>query len=212
VRFANRREAAEQLAAKLEHMRVYDPIVLGLPRGGVPIAAVVARHLHASLDVIIVRKVGVPFHRELAMGAIGEEGAQVLEPEVIAAARVKPEEIDRIVAEEQREVVRRAERYRQGREPLSIAGRTVVIVDDGIATGSTARAAIQVARARGAARVVLACPVASIESAAELRAEVDEIVVVAAPRHFMAVGQFYEDFSATSDEEVTAALRSGASD
>jgi predicted phosphoribosyltransferase len=211
VRFANRREAAEQLAAKLEHMRVYDPIVLGLPRGGVPIAAVVARHLHASLDVIIVRKVGVPFHRELAMGAIGEEGAQVLEPEVIAAARVKPEEIDRIVAEEQREVVRRAERYRQGRERISLAGRTVIIVDDGIATGSTARAAIQVARASGAARVVLACPVASIESAEELQAEVDELVVVATPRHFMAVGQFYEDFSATSDEEVTAALRSAAS-
>ena len=207
MRFANRRDAGEQLTTKLEHLRGADPVVLGLPRGGVPIAAIVARRLRAQLDVIIVRKVGVPFHRELAMGAVGEEGAQVLESEVIAAARVKPEEVDRVVAEEQREVVRRAQRYREGRAPVSIAGRTAVIVDDGIATGSTARAAIQVARARGAERVVLACPVASVESAEELRAEVDEFVVVATPRHFMAVGQFYEDFSATTDDEVTAALR-----
>jgi putative phosphoribosyl transferase len=206
VPFRDRRDAADQLARRLDALATEHPVVLALPRGGVPVAAVVARYLHAPLDVLVVRKVGVPYHRELAMGAVGEEGAQILDDHLIRLARVTPEQVARVVAEERREVDRRAHSYRDGRAPLPIAGRTVVIVDDGIATGSTARAAIQVARARGASRVVLAAPVVSAESARELATEVDELVVVAAPQDFMAVGQFYDDFSATTDEEVTSIL------
>ena len=209
--FRDRRGAARRLAPLLEHVRSERPIVLGLPRGGVPIAAVVADHLGAPLDILVVRKVGVPHHRELAMGAVGEDGAGVADEDVIRMAGARPDEVTRVIKEERVEVERRARRYRDGRAPVPIKGRTVVIADDGIATGSTARAAIQIARARGARRVVLAAPVASAQAVRDLTSEVDEMVVVAAPEDFMAVGQFYRDFSATSDEEVVSLLAAAAS-
>jgi putative phosphoribosyl transferase len=202
-RFRDRRDAAEQLARRLDHLRAEHPIVLGLPRGGVPVAAVVAERLHAPLDILVVRKLGVPYQREFAMGAVGEEGARVLDDAAVRMSGATPEQVARVEAEERLEVDRRARRYRNHRRPLSLAGRTALIVDDGIATGSTARVAAQIARARGAARVILAAPVIPADRIADLRQEADEVVVVAAPELFGAVGQFYDDFSATSDDEVT---------
>jgi len=204
--FRDRRDAGEQLAARLTHLESEHPLVLGLPRGGVPVAALVAARLHAPLDILVVRKLGVPFQPELAMGAIGEEGARVLEPTVIRQAGITTEQIAAVEAKERVEIERRAARYRDGRTPVPISGRVVVIVDDGIATGSTALAAIQVARHRGAARVVLAAPVAAAETARELRSVVDELVCVATPEDFGAVGRFYQNFSQTSDDEVASLL------
>ena len=204
--FRDRREAGERLAACLTHLESEHPLVLGLPRGGVPVAAIVAARLRAPLDILVVRKLGVPVQPELAMGAIGEEGARVLEPNVIRLVGVTPEQIATVEARERVEIERRAARYRGGRTPIPLSGRVVVIVDDGIATGSTALAAVQVARHRGAARVVLAAPVAAAETARALRSVVDELVCVATPEDFGAVGRFYRDFSQTSDDEVASLL------
>jgi putative phosphoribosyl transferase len=211
--FRDRRDAGEQLAARLAHLESEHPLVLALPRGGVPVAALVAARLHAPLDILVVRKLGVPFHPELAMGAVGEDGSRVLEHTVIRQAGITAQQIATVEAQERAEIERRAARYRDGRTPVPLSGRVVVIVDDGIATGSTALAAIQVARHRGAARVVLAAPVAAAETARELASVVDELVCVATPEHFAAVGQFYRDFSQTSDDEVAsllAAARAGS--
>ena len=205
-RFRDRSDAGEQLAARLAHLESEHPVVLGLPRGGVPVAALVAARLHAPLDILVVRKLGVPSQPELAMGAIGEDGARVLEPTVIRQAGITTEVIAAVEAKERAEVERRAARYRDGRESVPIAGRMVVIVDDGIATGSTARAAIQVVRGRGAERVVLAVPVAAPEIARELASVVDELACVATPEHLGSVGQFYDDFSQTTDGEVVSLL------
>jgi predicted phosphoribosyltransferase/dienelactone hydrolase len=204
--FRDRDDAGEQLAARLDHLAAQQPIVLALPRGGVPVAAHVAARLHAPLDILVVRKLGVPFHPELAMGAIGEEGARVLEPDVLRHAGITAEQLATVEAAERTEIKRRAARYRDGRAPVPLEGRVVVIVDDGIATGSTARAAIQIARHRGAARVVLAVPVAAAETAHELASLVDELVCVSTPAYFVAVGQFYRDFSQVSDDDVAALL------
>ncbi len=181
-------------------------VVVGLPRGGVPVAFEVARSLGAPLDVIVVRKLGVPFQPELGMGAIGEGGARVVDKEVQVAAGVSVEELAAVEAKERAELDRRVRRFRGMRPPVPLAGRTVVVVDDGIATGSTARAACQVARARGAARVVLAVPVASAESVATLSHDANEVVCIAMPTRFLGIGQFYEDFTQTSDGEVVALL------
>ena len=204
--FRDRRDAGERLAARLTYLESEHPLVLGLPRGGVPVAAVVAARLHAPLDILVVRKLGVPFQPELAMGAIGEEGARVLESNVIRQAGITAGQIAAVETKERAEIERRAARYRDGRTPVPLSGRVVVIVDDGIATGSTALAAIQVARHRGAARVVLAAPVASAETARDLMSVVDEFVCVATPEDFGAVGRFYRDFSQTSDDEVASLL------
>ena len=204
--FRDRRDAGEQLAERLTYLESQHPLILGLPRGGVPVAALVAARLHAPLDILVVRKLGVPFQPELAMGAIGEEGARVLEPNVIRQVGITAEQIATVEAKERAEIERRAARYRDGRTSLPLAGRVVVIVDDGIATGSTALAAIQVARHRGAARVVLAAPVAAADTARELTSVVDELVCVATPEDFGAVGRFYRDFSQTSDDEVASLL------
>jgi putative phosphoribosyl transferase len=195
------------LAGRLSHLPGEDVVVLGLPRGGVPVAFEVATALRAPLDVIVVRKLGVPFQPELAMGAIGEGGARVTNDEVVRMAEVTPQELAAVEARERAELERRTRRFRGDRPPVPIAGKTVVVVDDGIATGSTARAACEVARARGAQRVVLAVPVASAGAIAELRGDVDEMVWVESPRHLWAVGQSYRDFSQTSDEEVVELLR-----
>jgi putative phosphoribosyl transferase len=209
VRFRDRRDAGRQLAQRLESVRGPDVVVLGLPSGGVPVAAEVARALGAPLDVIVVRKVGVPGHRELAMGAVGEGGVRVADERVLRLAHVAPEEFARAGQRERDELDECVQRFRGGRPPLTLTGRVAVIVDDGIATGSTARAACSVARALGAARVVLAAPVCARESARSLASDADELVCLHSPRNFGAVGQFYDDFRATQDEEVLELLEGG---
>ncbi|HET6811750.1 MAG TPA: phosphoribosyltransferase family protein [Acidimicrobiales bacterium] len=204
--FADRVQAGRQLAARLEHLRDRRPVVVGLPRGGVPVAAEVARALDAPLDVILVRKLGVPFQPELAMGAVGEDGVTVVNHEVVDAARVPGHEMRAAEERERAELERRAHTYRGDRARVPLADRAVIVVDDGIATGSTARAACQVARAAGASYVVLAVPVAPPDWAARLSAAADELVAVETPEPFLAVGQFYADFSPTTDEQVVACL------
>jgi putative phosphoribosyl transferase len=204
--FVNRIDAGRCLAARLEYLQGEDLVILGLPRGGVPVAAEVARALHAPLDVIVVRKLGVPFQPELGMGAIGEDGVRVLNLEVVRMAGVSSEELAAVEKRERVELERRAQRFRGGRIPVPIKGKTVVVVDDGIATGSTARAACQVARAHGAARVILAVPVAPRDWTLRLAGDADELVCVDTPEPFFGVGQFYADFSQTTDEEVIACL------
>lgn len=207
--FSDRSEAGRQLGQSLRYLQGPGTVVLGLPRGGVPVAAQVAGQLGAPLDVIVVRKLGVPWQPELGMGAIGEDGVRVLNPEVIAAAGVSGTAVSEVEQQEQAEVTRRARRYRGGRPRQSLDGRIAVIVDDGIATGSTARAACQIARVLGAARVVLAVPVAPAGWQARIGDDADELVSVATPEPFYAIGQFYQDFSQTTDAEVTAALAGG---
>lgn len=204
--FVDRRDAGRQLAARLDHLKGADVVVLGLPRGGVPVAAEVAQALDAPLDVCLVRKLGVPFQPELGMGAIGEGGVRVINDGVVRSARVTPEQLARAEAREREVLESRALRYRGGREPMGIQGRTVLVVDDGVATGSTARAACRIARARGAARIVLAVPVAPHDWSARLGGDADELVCPHTSRHFFAVGQFYNDFSQTDDDEVVACL------
>lgn len=200
--FTNRVDAGRQLAEALRTLPDSDLVVLGLPRGGVPVAAEVATELSAPLDVIIVRKLGVPFQPELAMGAIGEDGIRVRNEDVVHTARVTEQEFAAIEARERTELERRTHNYRGNRDRIDLRGRTALIVDDGIATGSTARAACQVARAHGAARIVLASPVAPPGAAERFADDADQTVFVDTPADFMAVGQFYADFSPTTDDEV----------
>lgn len=204
--FADRVQAGRELASRLLYLRGQPVVVLGLPRGGVPVGAEVARALGAPLDVIVVRKLGVPSQPELAMGAVGEDGARVIDPEVIRMASVSAGELRVVEERERAEVGRRAHRYRAGRDRVPLAGRIGVIVDDGIATGATARAACQVARALGAARVVLGVPVAPPDWQQRIGNDADEMVSVSTPTRFFAIGQFYDDFSQTSDETVVACL------
>jgi len=177
-------------------------VVVGLPRGGVPVADVVARALGAELDVIVVRKVGVPAQPELAMGAVGEDGVVVRNDDVVALAGVGPDELATAERRAGAELERRVAAFRGGRPPIALAGRTVIVVDDGIATGATARAALAVVRALGARRVVLAVPVAAPETLAALRDLADEVVAVATPSTLWAVGSWYRDFAAVEDAEV----------
>ena len=186
-------------------------VVLGLPRGGVPVAAEVARVLGAPLDVIIVRKLGVPSEPELAMGALGEDGIRVDNEVVMTSAALGHAAIEAVVRREKAELALRALRYREGRPRLDLQGRCAVVVDDGIATGSTARAACRVARAHGAERVVLAVPVAPRDTVAALQSECDDVVAVASPEQFYAVGEWYDDFSPTSDIDVVELLRNAQS-
>ena len=208
--FRDRRDAGARLAERLEHVRGEDPVVLALPRGGVPVAYEVATRLGAPLDVIVVRKLGVPFQPELGMGAVGEDGVIVLNEEVVRLARVSERQLAEIVARERAEVERRAARFRGGRPRVDVTGRTAVIVDDGIATGGSARAALQVARAQGARRVVLAVPVGAPDTIAAMQGEADEVICVATPFGFMAVGQGYQDFTQTTDDQVVALLAEAA--
>jgi putative phosphoribosyl transferase len=205
--FADREDAGGRLADLLEFLEGQPVVVLGLPRGGVPVAAKVASKLGAPMDVIIVRKTGVPFQPELAMGAVGEDGIAVTSPDVVAMAGVTDQELAAVQAREGSEVAARAARYRAGRPRLDLAGKVAVVVDDGIATGATARAACQIARAHGAARVVLAVPVAPAGWQERVGVSADEFATVLEPSNFFAVGQFYDDFSQTTDEQVIACLR-----
>lgn len=206
VLFMDRRDAGRQLAARLGHFRDTGVVVLGLPRGGVPVAAEIAGALDAPLDVCLVRKLGVPFHPELGMGAIGEGGVRVINGDVVRLAGVTGDELARVEAQEREVLESRARRYRGGWEPVRIEGRAVLVVDDGVATGSTARAACRIARARGATRIVLAVPVAPQDFGQRLGEAADELISLHTPSDFYAIGQFYADFSQTEDAEVVACL------
>ena len=204
-RFADRADAGWRLAERLERVRGARPVILGLPRGGVPVAYQVATALDAPLDVIVVRKLGVPFQPEVAMGAIGEDGARVLDQRIVSQAGVTPEEVAEVERRESQELAVRMRRYRRGRDRVDLTGRTAIVVDDGLATGSTARVACRIARQLGASSVVLAVPVGPAETLSDFD-EADEVVAVSIPPRFVAVGHHYEDFSPTSDDEVIVLL------
>ena len=202
-RFRDRHDAGRLLAAKLgTYANRPDVIVLALPRGGVPVAAEVARALGAPFDVFLVRKLGIPGHEELAMGAIATGGARVVNDDVVRALHIPDRVIDAVAEQEARELARRERLYRGGRPPLDVRGRTVILVDDGLATGATMLAAVQALRQQRPARMVVAVPIAPPETCEELRAEVDDVICAVTPEPFHAVGLWYEDFSQTTDEEV----------
>lgn len=205
--FRDRVDAGEQLA---EHVarQVVEPntVVLGLPRGGVPVAAQVANLLHMPLDVLVVRKVGVPWNPELAMGAVGPGDSIVLDEHLISRAGVTPAEVERTIATERAERNRREHEYRRGRPPISLTDRTVVIVDDGLATGASMAVAIQVVETTQPERIVMAVPVAPPSAMRRLGAQVSQAIAVMTPSSFSAVGQWYRDFSPTSDDEVRLLL------
>jgi putative phosphoribosyl transferase len=209
--FHDRSDAGRRLAQACARFRPDRPVVVGLPRGGVPVAAEVAQELAAPLDVVVVRKVGVPFHPELAMGAVGEDGVRVRNETVVDAAGIGRAELEAAEQRALEEVQRRAARFRAGRERVPLRDRTVIVVDDGIATGATARAALRVVRALGAARIVLAVPVGAPATIEALRDDADDVVCLYQPANFFAVGQFYDRFDQVQDDEVIDVLRHGTS-
>jgi putative phosphoribosyl transferase len=203
VLFQDRHDAGRQLAVRLlPYAGRDDVVVLALPRGGVPVGYEVARALGAPLDVFLVRKLGVPGHEELAMGAIASGGVRVLNQRVIDALRITADVIEQVTTMELEELERREREYRDGRPPVEVAGRVAILVDDGLATGASMRAAIAALRRRGPGRIVVAVPVGAAETCSDLRQEADEAVCAAEPTDFYAVGLWYEDFSQTTDEEV----------
>ena len=204
--FRDRQQAGKQLAQLLRRFAAEDPIVLALPRGGVPVAYEVARELGAPLDVLIVRKIGAPFQPELGLGAITEGGTRFVDEDMCAVLGVSPQEIDEIAAREQIEIEHRLRRYRNGRPLPPLAGRTVILVDDGVATGGTARAAIRALRTFQPKRIVFAVPVAAVQAAELLGSEADELVAVEVPDDLMAIGAWYEDFSQVDNGQVAAWL------
>ena len=206
--FNDRRDAGRQLAEAFDGRRLDRPVVLGLPRGGVPVAAELARALDAPLDVLVVRKLGLPHQPEVAMGAIGERGARVLNNDVLRSSGVSDAQLAAVERRERAELEARVSRFRGEAPIIDLAGRTAVIVDDGVATGATARVACRVARELGAASVILATPVGAPDSIAQIAAmpEVDEVLCLSRPRGFMAVGMHYIDFSQTTDAEVQQIL------
>jgi putative phosphoribosyl transferase len=206
TRFRNREEAGRALASLLAPLGLEQPVVVAIPRGGLPVAEEVARALGAPLDVVIVRKLGAPDQPELAVGAIAEGGAVYLDPETVLMLGIQREELASIAERETVELQRRAKLYRAACPALDLADRTVVLVDDGVARGASARAAIRALRERHPRRLVLAVPVIAPDTVRELRGEVDELVAVDAPWHFGAVGYFYDDFQQLSDEQVLEIL------
>ena len=204
--FDDRVDAGRQLAKRLEPLRGQDIVVLGLPRGGVPVAYEVAKALQVPLDVLVVRKLGVPFQPELAFGAIGEDGVRVINDDVVRVADLSDKDMAAVEDAQRAELQRRSERFRRGHKRASLTGRTAVIVDDGVATGATAKAACQVARAHGASRVVLAAPIGAVDIAERFAGYADEVVCLMRPELFFGVGQGYRNFSQTSDKEVIALL------
>jgi len=208
--FADRASAGRALARKLEHLRDRNVIVLGLPRGGMPVAYEVARALGAPLDLLNVRKLGVPWQEELAMGALGAGGVRVLNDDIIMSLGITRESLDDATAMQQVELDRRERVYRGGRPAPSLRGRTVLLVDDGIATGATVRAAIKVVRAQGPEAIVLAVPVVQHTVAAELARDVDELVAVETPGDLIAIGVWYDRFPQLTDDEVRRTLEDSA--
>ncbi|MBX7117552.1 MAG: phosphoribosyltransferase [Gemmatimonadaceae bacterium] len=211
MRFLDRGEAGQRLA---ERMTAFadreDVIVLGLPRGGVPVAAALAERLHLPLDAVIVRKLGLPGHEELAMGAIAEGGVEVTDERTLESFGVPRETVARVAADERFELARRERAYRGTRPPVPLTGRTVLLVDDGLATGASMRAAVRAVRDQGAARIVVAVPVAPPEVANALASSADEVVCLSTPSPFYAVGAWYDDFTPTTDAEVRALLAPAA--
>jgi putative phosphoribosyl transferase len=205
MRFRDRRDAGRQLAARLEREVLHQPLVLALPRGGVPVAAEIASTLRAPLDVLVVRKVGAPHHREFGIGAVAEGDVTVRDEAALRAVGVTIEQFDGLADEERRELARRVDRYRPDRPLPHVADHDVILVDDGLATGVTAQAAIASVRAAGARRVLLVAPVAAADTAARL-GELAEVVCLATPKRFMAVGEWYDDFDQTGDAEVLRLL------
>jgi putative phosphoribosyl transferase len=210
--FADRADAGRRLAPLVQHLRGEPVVVLGLPRGGVLVAAEIAAALGAPLDVIVVRKLGFPFQPEFAMGAIGEGGVRIIDAETVRRGEISEGDIAAVEKSERAELERRASRFRARRPQEPLRGRTAVLVDDGIATGSTAKAACRVARAHGASRVVLAVPVAPVGWTRLIGDEADEFICLQTPAHFGSVGQYYDNFSQTTDEEVLACLAPWAVD
>ena len=211
MRFADRTQAGVMLAQKLSsYVQQPDVVVLGLPRGGVPVAYEVAKALHAPLDVLVARKLGVPGFEELAMGAVASGGARVLNEDVLADTEVPWVEVEAVTRREMREIERREAEYRAGRPSLSLQHGVVILVDDGLATGATMRAAIAAARVQEPARLVVAVPTGARETVTALRPLVDDVVTVMTPESFIAVGLWYLDFSPTTDEEVRALLANAA--
>lgn len=206
-RFRDRKDAGRRLASLLERYRAEEPVIVGIPRGGVPVAAEVARALRAPLDVIVARKLGAPVNPEYGIGAIAEGGARVVSEQALRRLHIAPGELAGLLARAEEEMATLVQRLRDGRLPQSVEGRTTILVDDGLATGRTARAAALSLRRRGATRVVLAVPVAAASSVAELRASVDEVVCEQMPEDLWAIGFWYEDFSPTSEAEVASLLR-----
>ena len=205
--FRDRVQAGQVLSQKLKaYADRADVMVLALPRGGVPVALEVARLLHAPLDVFLVRKLGTPGQEELAMGAIASGGIRVLNDEVVESLHVPERVIDSVTARELRELARRERLYREGRPPLDVTDRTVILVDDGLATGSTLRAAVAALRQARPKRLVVAVPLAAAPTCRDLRGEVDELVCLQTPEPFYSVGFWYEDFSQTSDEDIREML------
>jgi predicted phosphoribosyltransferase len=205
--FTDRREAGALLGAELATRGIPDPVVLGLARGGVPVAAEVAAALGAPLDVLVARKIGAPEQPELGIGAVAEEGVAVIDRGTVAALGIGDRELEALAARERVELERRVRAYRGGRPPVPLDGRTAVVVDDGLATGVTAAAGAGAVARRGAARVVIAAPVCPAETADALAHAVDEVVCLMRPAPFHAVGAYYEDFGQLADEDVTRALR-----
>jgi len=211
--FRDRYDAGQKLAGGLQHF-AGDPnvILLALPRGGIPVAYEVARALHVPMDVFIVRKLGVPGHEELAMGAIASGGVRVLNRQVVEQLGIPQSMIESVARREDEELYRREQLYRGDLPFPDLHGKTVILIDDGLATGATMRAAAKAARLEGAGRIVVAVPVASKETCQEIEAEVDEAICAVTPLGFFAVGQWYEDFRPTSDEEVRELLTKGMKD
>jgi putative phosphoribosyl transferase len=210
--FSNRSEAGRLLARRVQAMGLADPVVLALPRGGVPVAVEVARALGAPLDLLLVRKIGAPEQPELAVGAVSEGGELFVDRRLMDLTGATDEYMARQAQQQLAEIARRRAAYLGGRAPLRLAGRTAVVVDDGIATGATVHAALQALRRRGPASVVLAVPVASREAVAALSTDVDELVCLAQPALFRAVGEHYADFDQVSDDEVVRLMRMDAAD
>jgi putative phosphoribosyl transferase len=207
TRLRNRSEAGRALAERLADYVGRDGLlVLALPRGGVPVAVEVARRLGAPLDILLVRKLGVPGQEELAFGAIASGGFRVLNPSVVSACRISGEILAEVTAREHRELERREQAYRSGRPAQEIEGRTVILVDDGVATGASIRVAIQAVRKHGSARLIVAVPVGAASTLDELSEEADEVVTLLAPEDFMAIGEWYDDFGQLTDAEVCAQL------
>ncbi len=209
--FRDRVEAGRMLATTLqEYANRGDVVVLALPRGGVPVGFEVAKALHAPLDVFVVRKLGLPGQEELAMGAIASGGVGVLNRDLLRALHIPEEVVGQITQGEQRELERREREYRDERSPIDVRGKTVILVDDGLATGSSMRVAVLALKQKGPAQVVVAVPVAPADTCAELQSVADKVVCAVTPQPFLGVGQWYEDFSQTSDEEVRELLRRAA--